>query len=91
MPGSRLAIELLGSIGLVTGFKAAPAAAAMFVYLGIVSVRLHDFWNQTGDFAGANMTEFFKNLGIMGGLLMIVTYGPGTWAPGRRRSPDRAG
>jgi hypothetical protein len=27
---------------------------------GIVSVRLHAFWNQTGNAAGMNETEFFK-------------------------------
>jgi putative oxidoreductase len=82
--GAALAIELLGSISLITGFGSRGAAATMFVYLGIVSVRLHDFWNKTGNAAGANQTEFFKNLGIMGGLLMIAVYGPGSWALARR-------
>jgi putative oxidoreductase len=50
----------------------------------IVSVRLHDFWNQTGMAAGENETHFFKNIGMMGGLLMIAAYGPGLWAFGRR-------
>jgi putative oxidoreductase len=83
--GVALAIELLGSICLITGFQARTAAGIMFVYLGIVTVRLHDFWNQAGAAAGANQTQFFKNLGIMGGLLMVATYGPGSWALGGRR------
>jgi len=81
--GAALVIELLGSICLVSGFRARAAAAVMFVYLGIVSVQLHDFWNGTGNAAGMNQTEFFKNLGIMGGLLMVAAYGPGLWALGR--------
>jgi len=84
---AALAIELLGSICVITGFAAQAAAAVLFVYLGIVSMRLHDFWNMTGGAAGANQTEFFKNLGMMGGLLMIAVYGPGRWALARR---DRA-
>jgi putative oxidoreductase len=60
------------------------------VYLGIVTVRLHDFWNQAGAAAGANQTQFFKNLGIMGGLLMVATYGPGSWALGGRRQATRS-
>jgi len=51
----------------------------MCVYLGIVSVRLHDFWNQRAGMGGMAATEFFKNLGIMGGLLMLAIYGPGFW------------
>ena len=81
---AALVIELVGSSCLITGYRAKTAAAVMFVYLGIVSVRLHDFWNQTGMSAGANLTEFFKNLSIMGGLLLMAAYGPGRWALGRR-------
>ena len=82
--GAALVIEAVGSICLVTGFKSREAAAIMCVYLGIVSVRLHDFWNLSGMAAGMSETQFFKNLGMMGGLLMIAVYGPGRWAVGRR-------
>jgi putative oxidoreductase len=81
---AALAIEAAGSMCLITGVGSRTAASVMCVYLGIVSVRLHDFWNQTGMAAGANQTHFFKNLAMMGGLLMIAAYGPGRWAFGRR-------
>ena len=81
--GAALVIEAVGTACLVTGFKAREAAAIMCVYLGIVSVELHDFWNLTGMAAGTNETHFFKNLGMMGGLLMIAAYGPGRWSVGR--------
>jgi putative oxidoreductase len=83
--GAALIIELVGSICLITGYRAQIAAAVMFVYLGIVSVRLHAFWSQTGMAAGLNQGQFFKNLGMMGGLLMIAAYGAGRWVVGRRR------
>jgi putative oxidoreductase len=79
-----LVIEAVGSLCLITGYRARTAAAVMFVYLGIVSVRLHAFWSQSGNAAGANETEFFKNLGMMGCLLMISIYGPGLWALGAK-------
>jgi putative oxidoreductase len=78
--GAALAIELGGSLCLIAGFRTSAAAAVMFVYLGIVTVRLHDFWNAPGNMAGMSMTQFFKNLGMMGGLLMVVAYGAGTWS-----------
>lgn len=78
--GAALAIELGGSLCLIAGFQTSAAAAVMFVYLAIVSLRLHDFWNMTGNAAGGNMTQFFKNLGMMGGLLMIAVYGAGRWS-----------
>jgi putative oxidoreductase len=83
--GAALGIELVGSICLITGFGARIAAAIMFVYLGIVSVELHNFWAKSGASAGMNQTEFFKNMGMMGGLLMMAVYGPGVWALGTSR------
>jgi putative oxidoreductase len=77
---AALAIEAVGSLFLIVGFRARAAAAVMFVYLGIVSVRLHAFWMQTGNPAAQNQTQFFKNLGMMGGLLMIAVYGAGAWS-----------
>jgi len=89
--GAALVIELLGSICLITGFVARPAAAIMFLYLGIVSVELHNFWAKSGPSASMNQTEFFKNMGMMGGLLMIAVYGPGTWVLSRlSRRGDRS-
>lgn len=77
---AALAIEAVGSLCLILGFRARAAAAVMFVYLGIVSVRLHAFWTQSGMAADANQTHFFKNLGMMGGLLLIASYGAGRWS-----------
>ena len=86
--GAALAIEAVGSSVSSPGVKARGAAAIMFVYLGIVSIRLHDFWNLANPIAaGGAQTQFFKNVGIMGGLLMIAVYGPGRWALAGRNTP----
>jgi putative oxidoreductase len=93
--GAALVIEAAGSACLAIGLWIRPAAAVLFVYLGIVTIRLHDFWNLSGNSAAMNLTEFFKNLGMMGGLLMIVVYGPGMWSLERiliaRRSKTAVG
>lgn len=78
--GTALVIEALGPTCLALGLWPRTASAVLLVYLGIVTVRLHNFWRMDGMAADANMTEFFKNLGMMGGLLMIVVFGPGTWS-----------
>lgn len=67
---AALLIEGLGSICLITGFAARLAATALFLYMIPVTVLLHDFMG----------TQFQKNLGIMGGLLMIAAFGPGRFA-----------
>ena len=77
---AALLIEALGSLCLITGFAARPAATVMFLYM-IPVTFLHDFMG----------TQFQKNLGIMGGLLMVASFGPGRFAlgaPCTRRPPN---
>jgi putative oxidoreductase len=74
--GAALLIEVLGPICLITGFAARAAAAVMFLYLVPVTFLLHEFMS----------TNFQKNVGIMGGLLMIVALGPGKFTLGSRPS-----
>ena len=80
MLGIALFIEAGGVLCLLVGWKARAAALVMFVYLGVVSVLLHNFWTLQGMSAGAMQTQFLKNVGIMGGLLMIAASGPGKWS-----------
>jgi putative oxidoreductase len=88
---AALVIEVAGSICLITGYQARWAAAIMFLYLLFVTLLFHNYWSASGHMAGMQETEFRKNLGIMGGLLMVAAYGPGAWALGRspreRRGP----
>jgi putative oxidoreductase len=71
---AALAIELVTWIAFVTGLGTRPAAAAAFVYMIPVTLVFHSFFS----------TSFQKNLGIMGGLLMVAAWGPGAFALGRR-------
>jgi putative oxidoreductase len=80
MLGMALLIEAGGVLCLLVGWKARTAAFVMFFYLGMVSVLLHNFWALHGASAGGMQTQFLKNVGIMGGLLMIASSGPGKWS-----------
>ncbi len=80
MLGMALLIETGGVLCLLVGWKARAAAFVMFLYLGMVSVLLHNFWALHGASAGGTQTQFLKNVGIMGGLLMIASSGPGKWS-----------
>jgi putative oxidoreductase len=80
MLGIALVIEAGGVLCLLVGWQARAAAFVMFLYLAAVSVLLHNFWALHGTAAGGAQTQFLKNVGIMGGLLMIAAYGPGKWS-----------
>lgn len=94
MLGVALLIEAAGVLCLLVGWQARAAAFVMFLYLGVVSVLLHNFWAAQGMAAAGMQTQFLKNVGIMGGLLMIAADGPGRWsadARGNSRQPGKMG
>ena len=64
---AALLVEAAGSLCLITGFGARIAATVMFFYMIPVTFLLHEFMS----------VNFQKNLGVMGGLLMLVAFGPG--------------
>ena len=86
MLGVALLIEAGGVLCLLVGWQARAAAFVMFIYLGMVSVLLHNFWAVHGMAAGILQTQFLKNVGIMNGLLMIAASGPGKWSLDGSRS-----
>ena len=82
-----MVIELVGSVCLLTGYRARLAAFVMFLYTTAVTVLFHNYWAASTAMAGMQETHFRKNLAIMGGLLMLAYSGPGKWALGRRPAP----
>jgi putative oxidoreductase len=78
-------IEIVGSISLITGYQARPAAFIMFLYTVALTVIYHNYWAVSESMAGMMETHFRKNMAIAGGLLMLAYCGPGAWALGRQK------
>lgn len=70
--------ELGGGLSILTGYKARWGAAALVLFTIPATLVFHAFWNisDPGQ-AYVEQLMFLKNLAIMGGLLMVVTFGPG--------------
>lgn len=77
---AALVVEAAGSFYLITGLFARIAATVMFFYMIPVTFLLHEFMS----------VNFQKNLGVMGGLLMIAAFGPGRIALEARVAPAPA-
>jgi putative oxidoreductase len=85
MIGGALLIELGGAICLISGFQARIAGFVMAIYLTAVTLVFHNYWIITNEMARATMfMHFQKNLGIIGGLLMVAALGPGSIALGNK-------
>ena len=64
--------EILGGISLILGYKANLGAILLLIFLIPATLVFH---NPIGD--PGQTIAFLKNLGLMGGLLMVIAYGPG--------------
>ena len=72
-----IAVEVLGGMMVVAGWKARWGAAALFVFTALAAIIFHNFWDSPPDQAQNQMINFMKNISIMGGLLYIVAFGSG--------------
>lgn len=63
---------LVGGVSLILGFKARIGAVLLMLFLIPATLVFH---NPTVD--PTQMTQFMKNLSIIGGLLMVASYGSG--------------
>ena len=78
---ATIAIELLGGIMLVVGYKARWAALAIFLWLIPTTLIFHKFWGLAdAKEAATQQIQFLKNITIMGGMLMVYAFGPGRYS-----------
>jgi putative oxidoreductase len=73
-----IAMELGGGVLLAVGFRARWVAAAFVLFLIPVTFIFHP----PGD--AAQQINFFKNLSIMGGMLMVFANGAGAYSVDRK-------
>ncbi|EFP65539.1 Inner membrane protein yphA [Ralstonia pickettii] len=67
-------------IALLIGFWTRPLALLMALFVLGTALIAHTFWNVEGAMQTANMVQFYKNLSIMGGLLLLAVTGAGRYA-----------
>ena len=72
-------IEIGGSLLLIVGWRARWAAWLLVLFVAIAAFAAHRFWELTdpGQFNN-QMNHFLKNLSLIGGLLYVATFGPGS-------------
>ena len=79
-----LGVELIGGILLVVGWKARWAAAAIALFIAAATYWFHDFWHMADQAARTNQIMFLKNVAVVGGMLLVVAFGPGRFSVDRR-------
>lgn len=67
-----IVIEVLGGLMLITGYKARLAAVIMALFLVPVTLVFHAFWSADAANFQNQLTQFLKNLSILGGMLLVI-------------------
>src|ERR1700683_4849483 len=73
-------IELACGLAILVGFQTKIAAWILFLYLIPVTYFFHNFWAMQGAEDRKSMINFLKNVAIMGGLVILATYGAGPYS-----------
>ena len=70
-------IEFLGGAGLVLGLATRYAALLIIAFTIAATWIAHRYWTMPDPAKAQNMTQFWKNVSILGGLLALFAAGPG--------------
>lgn len=77
-------VEFFVGIAVALGFLTRPLALLLAAYTLATAFIGHHYWTMTGDAHVANMINFYKNVSITGGFLLLCITGPGRYSVDRR-------
>jgi len=77
---ATIVIEVLGSIALIVGFQTRIVAVIMAIFTLVAAATGHAFWAAPADAAFIAQLLFFKNIAVMGGLLVLASAGAGSFS-----------
>ncbi len=69
LAAGTVAFLLLGSVSLILGYKAKIGALLIILFLVPATLAFHPI--------ATDLSGFLKNLALIGGLMMVIAYGPG--------------
>jgi len=85
-------IQLGAGLALIVGYKGQYAAFLLAGLTLVISVYMHNFWDLAEGTERAHETQnFFKNLGILAGLLAVAGLGTGPFSLDQRSRSKQEG
>ncbi|HXD42101.1 MAG TPA: DoxX family protein [Ramlibacter sp.] len=77
---ASIVVEVGLGLLLLAGFQTRWVALGIAIYTLVVTFIFHPFWAVPAAEAMMQRINFFKNLGLVGGLLTIMAWGAGGWS-----------
>ena len=84
MTAIAVAMELVVGLAIAVGYYTRPLALALAIYTLLAAVIGHPYWNMAGAMEHDSMINFYKNISIVGGLLLLIVAGPGRYSIDKR-------
>jgi len=80
-----IVVEIGGGLMLLIGWKARWASLIVAFYSVVAGILFHAYWTDADSAARmGDYINFWKNLSIAGGFLMVFAFGPGRYSVDRR-------
>jgi len=73
------ALELAGALALLLGLFARPVALLFIPYIIAATLMFHNFWAAPAEMVVPQTLNFLKNVGLVGGMTIIVAFGAGPY------------
>lgn len=72
-------VLVLGSIGIMVGAFPVVSAGALIVFLLVATPMFHNFWAVSDEEKQNEFNHFFKNVGLLGGTLVLLSTAAQPW------------
>ncbi|MDB5779619.1 MAG: DoxX family protein [Polaromonas sp.] len=83
---AAIGVELGLGLLLLIGWQTRWAALGIALFTVVITFIFHKFWAVPAEQVMAQQQSFFKNIAVVGGLLMVAAWGAGAWSvDGNRR------
>jgi putative oxidoreductase len=83
---AAVVIELGLGLMLLAGLKTRWAAIGIAIFTVVITFIFHNFWAVEAAQKMMQQQAFFKNIAVVGGLLLIAAFGPGAWSVDGRKA-----
>lgn len=77
-------MELVVSIALLVGFFTRPLSLLFALFVAGTAVIGHHYWTMADPERSANVIQFYKNMSILGGFLLLSVTGAGKYSLDRK-------
>ena len=78
--GFTIALEILGGLAIVLGYKARVAGLLLGLFSILAAFIFHNFWAFPPEQAYIQNIMFMKNLSMAGGLFLLTVFGAGGYS-----------